>query len=535
MQPPVPEPPPAGYPVPREEAPVTRQRRRLAWLTLALPLALAAGGVQAQDTPPAAVAAFVSIDGPIDSLTERTLEARVKRAMERRPRFLVVAITSPGGEVEASRTIAWNLHNLEDVTVVAWIRGRALSGATMAAFGCDLIAMRPDGQLGDVMPIQVDAFGLLAPDVAEKMIVPVRKDLRDLAELKGYPGDVAEAMVDPRIELRRVEVKDERTGRLRPEWLSAKALAELPYERKARIASEAVVVRDGELLVIGPEQALDMGIARIIADDEPALLAALASEFSLGEVTAVHEAALWWEHVVRFVTWWPVKVLLFAVGMIALVTALGAPGQGVPEVVAAVCLGAVFFGSYLIGLSDHVEVVLFVIGVALVAVELFVTPGFGVLGGAGLLLVAGSLLLTFQKFVLPRTPGEWELFRLNVGRTVLGLTGALVGVVLLGRFMPRLGLLRRLVLTQTLPETVEPTAAQELAPIGTSGEAATVLRPVGKVRVGQDMFDAVAEEGFVQLGQAVVVVAHRAGQLVVSARPEATALPATDLPGEARP
>lgn len=498
----------------------------LAGLALALALPVA---VRGQEAPPV-LAAFVSIEGRIDALTERSLEARVRRALERRPRFLVVEISSPGGELEASRTIAWNLHNLEDVTVVAWIQGRALSGATLAAFGCDLIAMRPDGQLGDAMPIRVDDLGLVAPEVAEKMIAPVRKDLRDLAELQGYPGDVAEAMVDPRLELHRVEVKDERTGRLRPEWLTAEALADLPYERKQRVERDEVVCREGALLVIGPEQAQDMGIARLVAEDEAALLRGLATEFSLGEVIAVREPSLWWEHVVRWITWTPVKLLLFAVGVVALGVALSAPGQGLPELVAALAFGAVFFGSYLIGLADHVEVVLLLVGTALLAVELFVTPGFGVIGVAGLLAVSAALLLSFQKFVLPHTPAEWSLFRLNVGRTVIGVSGALAALVVAARFVPRLRLLRDLSLERTLPATVEPTAAQELAPVGTSAEAATVLRPVGKVRIGQDVFDAVAEDGFVALGAAVVVVGHRVGQLVVSARPEAVE-PGAAAPG----
>lgn len=510
----------------REVRSVTRRRAvALAGLALAVTLPIAA---RAQGGQPV-LAAFVSIDGRIDALTERSLEARVKRALERRPRFLVVEISSPGGELEASRSIAWNLHNLEDVTVVAWIQGRALSGATLAAFGCDLIAMRPDGQLGDAMPIRVDELGMLAPQVAEKLIAPVRKDLRDLAELQGYPGDVAEAMVDPRLELHRVEVKDERTGRLRPEWLTAEALDDLPYERKQRIVEDRVVCREGELLVIGPEQAMDMGISRLVAADEASLLQALATEFSLGEVVPVHEASLWWEHVVRWITWAPIKLLLFAVGVVALAVALSAPGQGVPELVAALAFGAVFFGSYLIGLADHVEVLLLVVGAALLAVELFVTPGFGVLGVAGLVAVAASLLLSFQKFVLPQTPAEWSLFRLNVGRTVLGVSGALAALVITARFVPRLRLFRHLSLERTLATTVEPTAAQELAPVGTSAEAATVLRPVGKVRVGQDVFDAVAEDGFVPTGAAVVVVGHRVGQLVVAARPEALE------PGAARP
>lgn len=496
--------------------------RTFALAALAIAGATWTGHLRAQDEGGPPLAAFVSLEGRIDELTDRTLSTRVQRALARGPRFLVVSISSGGGEVEASRNIAWNLHNLEDVTVVAWVRGRALSGATMVAFGCDAIAMRSDGQLGDVLPIAVDMTGVLQPEVAEKLIVPLRKDLRDLAELQGYPGDVAEAMVDPRLELHRLEVKDEKTGRVRPEWRTREALEALPFERRSRIVADEVVCREGQLLVIGAGEAQDMGIARIVADDEARLLEALAAELGLPSLVAVHEDALWWEHVVRFLTWWPVKTLLFVIGVVALAMALASPGHGVPEAVAFACLGAVFFGSYLIGLADHVEVVLFVLGAVLLGIELF-TPGFGVLGVAGIGLIAASLLLSFQKFVLPRTPAEWDVFRVNLARTVAAGAASLMALTLVARFAPRFGPFRRLTLAETLPATVEPTAAQELAPVGTSAESVTVLRPVGKVRVGQDVFEAVAEEGWVDAGVPVVVVSHRAGQLVVASRPETRA------------
>jgi membrane-bound serine protease (ClpP class) len=504
----------------------SRQRRWLALSCLTVALGLSRAGAQAE---PAALAAFVSIDGAIDALTETSVENRVRRALEKNPRFLVVSISSGGGEVEASRNIAWNLHNLEDVTVVAWVRGHALSGATFVAFGCDLIAMRPGGQLGDALPIRIDQLGMLPPAIAEKMISPLRKDLRTWAEQHGYPLDVADAMVDPAVELHRIEVKDARTGRLRPEWHSKESLDALPYEHKERIGEDRIIDAGDQLLVINPDDALDMGIARFIADDEGALLRSLATEFSLPEVAALAEEGLWWEKVVRFLDLFPVKALLFIIGVIALITAFAHPGQGWPEVTAALCLGAVFFSSYLLGLADHVEATLFVIGAVLLGIELF-TPGFGVLGIAGIALLGIAFLLSFQKFILPHTPDEWSMFERNIGKTVLAGFGGLVGLAVLMRFAPRLFILRRLALEETLPSTMEPTAAQELAPVGTGCEATTTLRPVGKVRVGQDVFDAYAEEGFVPAGQAVVVVGHRAGQLVVAARPETTTAPRPEAP-----
>ena len=85
--------------------------------------AISVGRVQGQDpapeAAPAPLAAFVSLDGHIDRFTETTFATRVKRALERAPRFLVVEISSGGGEIDASHDIAWNLHYLDDVTVVA--------------------------------------------------------------------------------------------------------------------------------------------------------------------------------------------------------------------------------------------------------------------------------------------------------------------------------------------------------------------------------------------------------------------------------
>lgn len=494
---------------------------------------------RAQEPAPVAPAAdpapvravFVPLEGKIDELTKRTFEDRVRRAMEKKPRFLIVPITSGGGDRDASHEIAWKLNNLEGVTTVAFVKGHALSGATFVAFGCGSIAMRPDGQLGDVMPIAVDMTGLLQPEVAEKFIIPTRKDLRILAEKRGYPGDVAEAMVDPRLTLYRVDLKDPQTGRIRPEWMTKDTLDKLPLRDRDRIVAQEVFKKDGQLVTVSAAQAQDMGMCRFVVEDDQALLAALATEFSTGPIEASHVPQLWWEDVVRWLTWTPIKLLLFAVGIVALFVCLAHPGQGVPEALALLCLGTVFFGSYLIGLADSVEVVLLVIGIVLLAIELF-TPGFGVVGISGIVLIGAALLLSFQRFVLPETPAEWATFKLNLLRTALGLVGALVGLIAAARFLPKSRLMRGLVLDPAPQQTGELPASpgEELVPIGTTAKAATPLRPVGKVQVGLDVFDAVVEEGFAEAGAVVVVSGHRSAQLVVSVRPEATALPAPEAP-----
>ena len=511
-------------------APGRSVHRRAALALCALGgLALAGGEAGAQDpgaelAEGAVRAAILSFEGEIDELSERTLEMRLERALARGPRFVILSIDSPGGDAEVSHRLAWKLRNMpEPPTTVAFVRDRALSGATFVAFGCDLVAMAPGGQLGDAMPIWLSRSGSLQPEVAEKFVAPVRKDLRDLAELQGYPGAAAEAMVDPRLELHRLELRDPE-GRIRPVWLSREELGALPPPVRARIVSQRVVCPEGQLLVIGPEEAREMGIARLFARDEAELCRALAEEHSLAAVVPTPVPGLWWEDVVRLLVWWPVKSLLFVIGLLSLFVAVSTPGQGWPEAAALGAFGLVFFGSWLIGLADSMELVLFVLGVALLLAELL-TPHFGLLGLSGLVLLMASLLLSYQTFLVPQSEAQWAELRGNVGKTLLAFGGATLGLMLLVRFVPRFGRLGGLIHQGSLPATVAPTQAEvrgeQVAAIGATGSAATTLRPAGKVRVGDEVYGAVAESGWIDAGTVVVVMGRRGNELVVAARPEA--------------
>lgn len=504
----------------------------LALIALAAALWPAAGPAQ-EDSAGREKACVITLDGKIDPLTERTLELRVKKAFERQPRFIILSIESPGGDYAASRTIAWNLNNLQGVRTVAFLRGPALSGATMIAFGCDDIFMTEGSQLGDVMPIRIrQKLRELQVEVAEKMISPVRKDLQQLAEKRGYPLDVAAAMVDPKVELHKLEFKDPRTGRIRYQWLGKPALERLPQGLREHMVSDEVVCPAGELLTLGPAEAQQMGIAREQPGDINALCKRLADEFSISEVVPEHVSGMWWEHVVRFMTWWPVKLLLFVIGAIAMIVSLSSPGLGIPEGIALIAFGAVFFGSYLIGLADWIEPLLFLVGLALLAVEVFITPGFGVMGVLGGLCMAAALLLSFQDFVVPGNPLEWDEMFKNAVKTALGCSAAVIGLFVTLRFLPKTGVLPGLIHEHTQAAAPEAAPALQIAPVGTTCETVTPLRPVGKVSVGKDVFDARAEDGMLPVGTTVVVVGHSGVELVVASRPEATTLPSDTTESE---
>src|SRR5690606_20217619 len=86
------------------------------------------------------------------------------------------------------------------------------------------------------------------------------------------------------------------------------------------------------------------------------------------------------------------------IGLAGIFIELKTPGIGLPGLVGIVAMGLAFFGSYLAHLSGYMEIIFFVLGVALLVVEIYVLPGFGIAGVAGLLMVVGSLFFAMFNF-----------------------------------------------------------------------------------------------------------------------------------------
>jgi len=220
-----------------------------------------------------------------------------------------------------------------------------------------------------------------------------------------------------------------------------------------------------------------------------------------------------------------IKFLLLIGGLIAIYTEFKAPGFGLPGILAIACFALLLFGRYLVGLADIPHIVAVAGGLVLIAVELFVMPGtiwFGVVGG---LLVAGGLV--FANIA----PGlfEYELSReLALAQTfklVLSMLAAVVGAVVLSRWLPNAPLFGRLVLQPTealgrgLPEQALSGSKGTRQPrAGELGRALTDLRPVGKVALDLDRereYEARCEGAAIDQGARVRLIEVRAGRLIV--------------------
>jgi membrane-bound serine protease (ClpP class) len=218
---------------------------------------------------------------------------------------------------------------------------------------------------------------------------------------------------------------------------------------------------------------------------------------------------------------------LFVIGLIALYVEFSAPGIGMGGLIAGLCFALFFWSRFLGGTAGWLEVVLFGVGIAFLAVEVFVIPGFGVAGLTGLLLIFASILMASQHFVLPRTAMQWSTSMQSV--VVLASSGLLFLVVagVLSHYFNMLPVVRSLVLdtpdasadskesADKGAKNAAATSSRYRIQVGDWGTADSQLRPAGKARFSEHYIDVVADGLFVEKGRPIRVIEVSGNRVVV--------------------
>jgi membrane-bound serine protease (ClpP class) len=368
---------------------------------------------------------------------------------------LLVDLDTPGGRIDAAEQIVDALRGTE-IPVYAFVNPRAFSAGAMIALAADRIYMTPAGVIGAATP--VDGAGNVA---GEKLISAMRAEFRALADARGLDPAVAEAMVDPRIEI-------------------------------------PGVVKAGELLTLSASEARRLGYADGVVGNEAALL----SEIGHAGATVVTAAPNWAENVVRFLTNPLVAPLLLSLGMLGLVIEVKTGAFGLGGLVSLGALG-LFFGSHLLlGLAGWEEVLLLSLGLIALAVEIFVIPGFGVAGFLGVGLVGVSVVLA----MIGAAPAANEILQ------ALAILSASVIIVIAVsyawlRHLPNSTRYQGLFLMDTLSRAGGYTSAPDRGDlVGQEGTALTDLRPAGTAAIADERVDVVSEGDYIARGSRVQVV-----------------------------
>lgn len=446
---------------------------------------------------------------PVNTEVQYGLSGFIKRALaeakENQANAIILGIDTFGGRVDSALDIVNNIND-SGIPVTAYVLDKAWSAGAMIALGCKAIYMKPGSSIGSATPVSGGGPTGKTKALGEKYVSAIRAKFRSIAEKNGYPPNLAAAMVDRDMEVKEVVVGKEKR------YLTDDEIDLLKNQGK-KIKIGPVITEKGKLLNLTADQAVDVGLAKGLEPNMNGLLAAMG----LPGAKVINEKRNWAEHFASFITGSMMSGLLLLVGLVALYTELTHPGFGWAGVIGLVCLGLLFWGKYVVNLAQMTDVVLFLIGVVLLLVEIFVIPGFGITGILGLLFMAAGLYLAFVPFVLPKMPWDFNLFYTAITILLLAGLGSVAGFLTLMHFLPELPGLKRLVLTTALKPGL---AKGEKGPlhsvkVGQEGEVLSDLRPVGKARFATVIVDAVAETGYLNKGAAIKIIKIEGNRIVV--------------------
>ena len=486
---------------------------------IVFPIALSTVG-WSQSTGP--IAYVIPIHGEIEPSRMIFVRRGIEKAEAAGAEYIVFDIDTFGGRVDSALQIATLIGSARSATTIAFVpaaaegTGVSWSAGALISFACNEIYMAPGTSIGAAAPVYQTQTGMEMAD--EKTVSAVRTQMAALAEKNGYPKSVAFAMVDLDIELVEVYLDDDiiltSTDDI-PDLVREAAKSETTFEQGKTVS------REGKLLSLTAGDMEKYGISSGTVYDTDELFAAIGVD-PAGAIF-LEESLL--DRAASFVTGALLTGLLVVAGLVALYMEVTSPGFGIPGTIAIICFAVVFLGSALLGTVGSLELLLFLIGVVLLIVEIFLIPGFGITGISGILLIAVALILSRQDFILPEFTWEWDVFRQNLLVIGLSVVASVVFFGLIIKLFPHLPLFNRLILQSpdtgnvlgVAESTGEPPILDSatVVDVGMHGVSLTVLRPVGKAEIGGDVVIVKTEGEFVDEGVDIEVVGVNGNQISV--------------------
>lgn len=441
---------------------------------------------------------------PIKDTIELGLSGIVKRAVkeakENQAKAIILEIDTYGGRVDAADEICGSLKSAEPIPTIAFVTEEAWSAGAMIALGCKEIYMASGSSIGAAEP-KVGAMGG-KESVDEKSVSAVRAKFRSLAAENGYPVNIAQGMVDKDLEITKVSIKGEEfilTGE------------ELEEKRSQYKENEITIIKTikpkGKLITLTADEAIGLKLAEKIVKNRGELLTLK----SLDKYEIVEISPTWSENLVRFLTGPIVSSILITLGFLGIIYEVMYPGWGISGTIALVCLALFFWGHYLIGMAEWFEILLLIAGVILLALEVFVIPGFGMTGISGISLIVISIFLAMVKHPNPLKAPKielWSAFYTISWPVIIVFFGVIAGL----KFLPETKLWKKIVLA-SVEEKSEGLNFQ--AYLGKIGKTMSILRPSGRAVFDDKVLDVLSEGEFIDKDKPVKVVKIDGNKVIV--------------------
>ena len=408
----------------------------------------------------------IRLDQDIDKAAQRLVVLGLEKAAEADADYVLLDLDTYGGAVDAADSIRSAILRY-DRPVVAYVNMQAASAGALISIACDSIYMKTGSSIGAATV--VDQTGKVMPDKYQSFM---RGMMRSTATATGRDPHIAESMVSA-----------------------------------------------DSVLSLTPDEAMAVGYCEGICEsaDEVAQLVSGEKEYV---IRSMEEDMTWVDKVIQFLLS-PILQSIFMMMIIGgIFVEIRTPGIGLPLVTAIVGALLYFAPGYLGNLVSYWEIILFVVGIILIGIEIFVLPGFGVAGICGIIAVVLSLAFAMvDNLELFNWDGSVNLQPIiqSLGIVIISATVAIFGSVWLVKKLYATRSFDNIALRQELKAEEGFTGVQSGLEqlVGEPVVVFTDLRPSGKVKATEGrIFEATLKfGGYASKGETLKVLSAEQGRL----------------------
>ncbi len=413
----------------------------------------------------------ISINREIDPIAWRIIKRGLDKAEAKHANYIIITLNTYGGLLDDADSIRTRLLRTNAVVII-FVNKNAASAGALISLAADSIYMTKDATIGAATVVNQDGTPL--PDKYQSYM---RGMMRSTAEVKGRDSAIAEAMV----------------GSLRT----------IPG-----------IIDSGRVLTFTTKEA----IAHKFCQGEADNLDEVIQKLHVKNFTLISYETTWRDAVIDFLMNPIVSSILMLLIFGGIYFEFQHPGIGLPLLTAIGAAILYFMPLYLDGLAQYWEILMFIVGVILLILEIFVLPTFGVLGIIGIVFTVAGLTLSLLRVTnFDFHLAGWGVAAIAFLRVILIMGIVLVFALLYGEKFFFSGAMKKFVLhtTQDASQgyTVKPN--ELLGIVGKTGIANTMLRPAGNVKIDDTIYDALTDGDFIEKGENIKVHALRGNYLVV--------------------
>lgn len=438
---------------------------------------------------------------PIKNMIEMGLVSFIRRsfkeAEEAGADFVILDLDTPGGMVWAAEDITSMIYDY-DIPVIAYVNRQAISAGAWIAISADAICMDEHATMGDIEPVPY----------SEKVATFIRAQLRKAAARKGRNPLIAEGMVDKEMAILEIMVDGEK-----------RIVTDAEKENLLEAGKEVEQIREisprYKLITLNTKEAVDLKYCEKTVTSLNEVISYADADPGKVKIVKISETPA--ETVGRFFS--KASMVLLSLGVLSIFIAFYTQQYGLAGL-GGVLLLLGLWGQYIAGLAGLEDFIIILIGLILIGIEIFVTPGFGAFGIVGIiLLIIGMFLAMIDIDIVNPLSDPFLYQKLSAAVTRLGyslLMALILGFVMMRYIVPR-AFWSHIALheKEDIEKGYHSSERDFESYIGRTGTAVTDLHPTGIARFGTERLDVVSPGNYIDRGAKIKIVKQEGRRLIV--------------------